>query len=387
MRHVLWVTLAAGLVVPRVARAQSPDATQLSLHGTILLNTFYDDAKVSNEDLPLSVLVPDPPGGAPAHTLGATVRQTRLIADADREDVLGAQFHGELDLDFYGGGQPGGFGRLSPVPRIRRAIGELDWPRSSLLVGEEAPPISDLNPRSLAAIGFPGFSGSGNLWLWIPQIRFDHDLTGGDGFRPGVGLALLAPTATGAAAADSQVSLQPTLAERSGRPSVEARITGRWGGADGGLVSLGAHYGWFATTGDTLLVAKAIAISAVVPITPHLELRGEGYTGQGMASLGGGGIGQASATNGAPLKSKGGWAQLTLMPNGDWEFGISGGVDDPEDSELGANGRLKNAVAAGNVTWHVAPLIAGIEIRHLATTYQTATHGAWHVNLALGWTF
>ena len=375
------------LALPATLAAQGSHDLTVRLHGTFLLNTFYNDSKVSNEDLPLTASLPDVTG-LPAKSLGATVRQTRLIATAEEDQVLGGQFHGELDVDFYGGGQSGGFGRLSPLPRIRRAFGELDWARSTLLVGEEAPPISDVNPRSLAAIGFPGFSGAGNLWLWIPQIRYDMDLKGGNGFRPGIGVALLAPTASGAGAADSQVSLQPTIAERSGRPSVEARITGRWGGSDGGTISLGGHYGWLATTGDTLLESKGLGLSAIIPITPKLELRGEAYTGQGMAALGGGAIGQASGTGGVPLKSTGGWGQLTLLPNSIWEIGAGYGIDDPNDSQLSAGGRTKNAVASGNVTWHVSPLIAGLEVRHLATTYVgTGTEEAWHVNLALGFTF
>ncbi|HSC58481.1 MAG TPA: hypothetical protein VLC11_02895 [Gemmatimonadales bacterium] len=381
-------TLAtAALFLATALSAQKPGTLTVRLHGTVLMNSFYNDAAVSAEDLPLTASLPGA-SGLPEHELGATVRQTRIIATADQDNVAGGQLHGELDLDFYGGGQATGFGRYSPVPRIRRAIGEIDWPRSTLLIGEEAPPISDVNPRSLAAIGFPGFSGSGNLWLWIPQIRFDHDLTGGDGFRPGIGVAVLAPTASGPAAADSQVNLQPTIAERSGRPSVEARLTGRWGGSDGGMVSIGGHYGWLATTGDTLLQSKGLAASAIVPFAGRFEFRGEAYTGQGMAALGGGAIGQAAGVGGVPVKSKGGWAQLVFLPNSAWEFGAGYGVDDPQDSELtGASARLKNDVTTLEATWRLAPIVAGLEVRHLATLYPSGTREATHVNLALGWMF
>lgn len=386
MRRAVTIVIASTLLAMPLA-AQKPDALTVRLHGTVLMNTFYNDAAVSAEDLPLTAAPPSA-GGLPAGTLGATVRQTRLIATADQDNVAGGQLHGELDLDFYGGGQASGFGRYSPLPRIRRAFGEIDWPRSTLLVGEEAPPISDVNPRSLAAIGFPGFSGSGNLWLWIPQIRYDLDLSGGDGFRPGIGVALLAPTSAGAAAADSQVNLQPTVAERGGRPSVEARITGRWGGSDGGVVSIGGHYGWLATTGDTLLESKALAASAIIPFAGRFEFRGEAYTGQGMAALGGGAVGQASGINGVPVQSKGGWAQLVFLPSGSWELGAGYGIDDPMDSQLtGPTARLKNDVGTVEITWRRAPLVAGLEVRHLATLYPSGTRVATHVNLALGWMF
>ena len=47
---------------------------------------------------------------------------------------------GEVDVDFFGGQQPSTGGRTHPIPRLRRAYGELRWSHVSLLVGQEAPP-------------------------------------------------------------------------------------------------------------------------------------------------------------------------------------------------------------------------------------------------------
>jgi hypothetical protein len=45
----------------------------------------------------------------------------------------------------------------------------MTWGGLNLLVGQEAPPIVELNPSSLASIGLSSLSASGNLWLWIPR--------------------------------------------------------------------------------------------------------------------------------------------------------------------------------------------------------------------------
>lgn len=48
---------------------------------------------------------------------------------------------------------------------------EITWPHAWLVLGQEAPPIAEINPSSLSQIGLPSFANAGNLWLWIPQVR------------------------------------------------------------------------------------------------------------------------------------------------------------------------------------------------------------------------
>jgi hypothetical protein len=370
----------AGVVVaPR-------EGYRVELGGTVLLNGFYNDARVNNSDVPQFVLPPDPPGGLPAGGLGAAVRQTRLTVFALAPTVLGAALTGELDLDFFGGQQPSSGGRTFPLVRIRRTRADLVWRHAALMVGQEAPLVAEINPTSLAALGFPEFAGSGNLWLWIPQVRVG--VSGGGPLRAGIDLAALAPT--GATAQDVFFT-QPDRAERSARPFLQGRVFARWGDPDDpSEVSAGAHLGWLATTADSLLTSKAVAGALRLTLTRYVDLRAEAFAGQALGVLGGGGIGQSLGLNDVPVRTRGGWAQVGLRPVPEVELAGGAGLDDPDDADLDpATARLENRTFSGQVTWRPRPLLIGVAFRRVGTRYGPALGRVWnsHVNLALGLTF
>src|SRR5712671_2556378 len=171
MRATLLVSLAV-VALPLAAQtppsppapAAAPTAKRtIELTGLVLVNGFFTNARVNNSDVPQFV-----DSLAPASAVGGTMRQTRLGLLVTEPDVLRGSFSGEIDADFYGGQQPSSGGRTFPLLRLRRITGTVTWPHAELLIGQEAPLVAGRNPRSLAAIGFPDFAGSGNLWLWIP---------------------------------------------------------------------------------------------------------------------------------------------------------------------------------------------------------------------------
>ncbi len=151
---------------------------RLELSAQVLTNAFATLGRVNNVDVPQTVLPPPAVGATPAtnDALGLTLRQTRIGMAASIADVLGGSFAADLDFDLFGGAQNGpGDRRLFPEPRLRTARARLVWPRTELLIGSETPLISDLNPLSLAAIGVPDFSGAGNLWNWLAQVRITRE--------------------------------------------------------------------------------------------------------------------------------------------------------------------------------------------------------------------
>ncbi|HET7041211.1 MAG TPA: hypothetical protein VFI13_04305 [Gemmatimonadales bacterium] len=372
-----------GLAAPLAAQEAHP-AWEWSFHGVALINGYFNDNKVNNTDLPTSVLAPD---GVPVHlpvrSLGASVRQTRLTGMADLAGFAGGDLHTELDVDFYGGQL--GFGRTAPLPHIRRLVAAVQWQRWSVMAGQEAPLVSGQNPVSLATLGIPGYTAAGNLWLWIPQVRGGYELTMTGKVRFGLDAAALAPTAGGSQAPG--IFTTPDRAEQSGRPMLEGRLRARWG--QKGEIGLGGHAGWIATTGDSLLTSKAVTVDGIVPLGRSVDLRGEWFSGQGLAMLGGGEIGQLLDAGGAPLKGSGGWGQLLVRTGTHWELGAGYGFDLPKGTSAdGANTAFKekNEQYGGQVAWRLAPVVVAFEYRHLATTYgggigeRTATH----LNLAMG---
>ena len=278
------------LVVPPIllalaapASAQCPDL-EARVHGLVLVNAFANSDAVNNSDVPQFVLPPPAPGGPPASAAGATVRQSRVRVQASLPDFSGGRLTGELDVDFFGGQQPSTGGRTFPLLRIRRAFAEFTRGRLGVFVGQESPPIVEINPSTLAGIGIPDFAGAGNLWLWIPQVRLGVDVTQVGAARLGLEVAALAPTSGDAQAA---FFTQPDIAERSSRPYLEGRVRARWGSGDTqGEINLGGHLGWLAVGPDRRITSRAAAVSVWTPVGRGLELRGEAYTGRALAGLG-----------------------------------------------------------------------------------------------------
>jgi len=373
------VLLLISLVAQQPA---SPPKRTLEFTGTVLMNSFYNSALTNNSDVPTFAAV---------DTIGvtggsATVRQSRVGAILTDPDVLGGTFSGELDLDFYGG-QLATFGnRTFPVLRVRRAIGLMQWTHLQVLVGQEAPLISDRNPLSLASIGVPGFTTAGNLWLWIPQIRVTSEY--GYTLRLALQGALLAPIAGGV---QGPVNTQPDSGERTSRPYIQGRVRLGWGPTDDpSEVAIGGHIGWVlgrdSAFGDTLQRSSAVSFDARLRFGV-LEFLGEAYSGQAVAGLGGGAIGQNFGVGGRAVHSKGGWGQLNVRPRVGWMLGGGCGLDDPADTDVPATGRFRNFVCEGHVEWRPGPLVLGFEFRRLETRYQAGDFVVNHLNVATGFRF
>ena len=382
MTRVL-LALSTWLAAAPVLGAQERPAPEVSFSATVLMNGFYTSAKTNNSDLPQFAVRRDASDSFPSGGVGATLRQTRVQARAFAAGTLGGEFSALVDVDFFGGQQPSNGGRTFPLLRIRRAWAKMSWDRIRVLAGQEAPPIAELNPSSLASIGLSSLSSSGNLWLWIPQLRVQGDLNGGEGARVYLEGSVLAPTGY---TAQGPFLTQPDRAEQSKRPYLESRLGVRWSqhGVPGEL-SVGGHLGWLATTGDSLIPSRAAAVMLQLPLGKVLEIRGEAFAGKAIAGLGGGGIGQNLGAGGVPVRTRGGWGQLLIKPGAAWELGGSYGIDDPKDADLDpATMRLKNETIVGQIQWRPAPLVLGLEYRHIRTTYGPGTATADHLNLGVG---
>ena len=362
----------------------------LEVTGQVLVNTFFNSAKTNNSDVPLyaDTLTPGDIPGLPTRNLGAAVRQTRLGLSLSDVRAIGAVVSGTVQVDFFGGQQPSTGGRTYPLPRLRVAAARLDWAHVGLLIGQDALVIAPVNPVSFASFATPLFASSGNLWFRAPQVR----LTAETSWRAhlGVQAAALAPLQP---AAQGALLTQPDSAERSGRPSVEGRLYLAWGdGETASEVGVGAHLGWLATSGDTLLQSHAYAADARIALGPHLAIAGEAFTGQALGALGGA-VGQNLGRNHTPIRSRGGWAQLDIKPGAGWEFGGGYGIDDPNVADLPLvlgvqSGRGRNVTIAGHLLCRPGGgLLFGVEFRRIETSYVAGTLSVNHINAYAGVAF
>ena len=381
--------------------------TRFEIAAQVLTNMFATYGRVNNVDVPQTALAAPPAGATlPSNdALGFTLRQTRIGAAAAVDDILGGSFSGDFDIDFFGGVQNGpGDRRLFPEPRLRTARARFTWPKTELMFGQETPLISDLTPVSIASVGTPEFSGAGNLWNWLGQIRLTREIASmGSGERQvkwAIQGAVMTPFASTVAPGDPDAV---DAGERSGIPGFEGRLRLRWGDGDGtvsdvaigsrgGEIGFGLHRSWLGTSSGRLQESHAVAMDARAVLVPGVELRGEAYTGRLLRGLGGGGIAQnygvpdagaPAGSVGPPLVDVAGWAQLNVQPNPVVITGIGCGIDlaDPDYAPV----RRQNTVCAAHVTWRpVQPLVAGFEYRQIGPRFSTGTYGARHFNLVLG---
>lgn len=393
MKRLVAIACLAATAAPVFAQAPAvpPTLTPLDttrhrtveFSGLVLVNGFFNSARVNNSDVP-QVADTDAVGIGGA---GGSIRQTRLGVFVSDPDVLGGSFNGELDVDFFGGQQPSSGGRTFPLLRVRRAVGSVVWPNVTLLFGQESPLVAERSPRSLASIGFPEFAGAGNLWLWLPQARVTGEI--GTSLRVALQGAILAPT-TGSA--QTTFLTQPDSAERTKRPFLEGRLRLGWGPSDDpSEIAVGGHLGWVkgtdSTSGDTILTSKAITVDARIKFGV-VELLAEGFSGQALAGLGGGGIGQNLGVAGEPVRTKGGWAQLNIRPITAVMFGGGCGMDDPNDADVFAGGKLRNFACEGHVEWRPpGPVVFGFEFRRIQTRYTIGDFNVNHLNFAAGYRF
>src|SRR2546428_2306951 len=119
----------AALQVQIAEQAQSSVQTRSRAHlefsGRVAVNGFGNSRRVNNVDNPQFVR-PDTTPGVPVRGVGMAIRQTRLGLAVGVQEVLGGSFNGDLDVDFYGGGQPTDRGPNVPPGGLspgRRVVG------------------------------------------------------------------------------------------------------------------------------------------------------------------------------------------------------------------------------------------------------------------------
>jgi len=381
---------------------RSRSRLQLELTGRILTNFFLTLGRVDNVDVPRSASAPS--DIIEDDAFGVTVRQSRVGAVVTVADVLGGTFVGEVDVDFFGGVSSGpGDRRLFPEPRMRTTSALLHWGHTELMVGMESPLVSVLNPVSLAASGVPLFSGAGNLWNWLGQVRLTRHLAntpiGGGKVRWFLQGAVMTPYA--AAQTPGEPDAQDA-GERASRPALEGRLRAQWGdgassrgsdasiGDGGGEVGLGVHRAWVADGTGARVTSRAVAMDARVSLSSRLEVRGEAYAGQLLRGLGGGAIGQAfgrpatGAALGPAIRDKAGWAQVNAQVLTTLLAGAGCGLDVVNEADRPT--RTRNTVCAGHLLWRPSePVVVGLEFRGIATDYDTGEKGrAQHLNLSFG---
>jgi hypothetical protein len=337
---------------------------------------------VDNLDMPKAATEKGP--GESGGTFAATARQSQLSLDVTGPQWKGAKTSGDVSLDFFGGFPSNPEGVTEGLVRLRTAKLALDWAKTSLVAGQDAPFFSPLSPTSLASTAYPALSSSGNLWTWTPQVRVEHRMALSGNTKAILQGGILDPLTGELPAEYSRI---PTAGEASRIPAYAMRlglqnVTNERAAA----VGAGAYYSrqhWgFGRNVD----AWAATVDWDVPLGPWFSLSGEAYRGRAISGLGGGLNSSVvyPKTILRALETAGGWSQLKFKPIERIEFnGVFGG-----DAPIHA-AAISNKSGFVNVIYQPrSNLLFSVEYRRLWTSgIQEKAHTADQVSVSSGITF
>jgi hypothetical protein len=350
----------------------------ISLDGMLLFNAFANTGPSETERAGDYGLLTGP------NSAGATVRQTLLGLEFQGPHLpAGGRVNGFLMMDFWGGSSIPTLGWL----RIRRAAISLDWEKRSFTVGQDKPLISPYQPDSYAQVGIPPLAGAGNLWLWLPQARYEErvNLGANSGFTGQVALIQTGENY-------QYVPAEYSSSLEKARPALEGRFAFWHKFDDVRRIEIAPSFHLSTTHVAGSSVPSRIA-SLDWHITPmsKLDFTGTAYTGQNVAGLGALGNGfTISPTDGVrPVHSSGGWSQLAFPLTSRLTFDVFGGLEDDHAAYLNPYSIVRNLTYASNVVYHLAPnVVVSLEALQMRTRFSSGVRQIHNnYDLALGYLF
>ena len=384
-------------------KVESESKYRVKLSGLALVNLFGNRGTVDNQDIPNVAL---PQGNIQTSgSVGATVRQSEIGLAVFGPTVAGARASASVNFDFVGGFADAPNGVTDTLVRMRTAVFRMDWSRTSLVGGQDAPFFSPLSPTSFAALGYPAFSDAGNLWTWTPQLRVEHRLSLSESNRLLLQAGILDPLS--GEAPYSEYYRTPTAGEQSRKPAAGSRIS--WAHRAGNhalTLGIGGYYSRQNYGAGRTTDAWAGTADWDIPLGGRFGLSGEFYRGRALGGLGAAedrsvifdGPPSDPTSDFTPLNTVGGWAQLKFKATEAIEFNAAYGQDNPFSRDLhyflapvatGYDSVGKNQSAMVNAIFRPrSDLLFALEYRFLDTRQTTsAINTAGTINLSMGLLF
>ena len=333
----------------------------IRLTGMALFNAFRSGRNSGGEDTP--ILASRSAGEVIA---GGSFRQSIIgLEYHGPKTLLGGNVHGSLMMDFFDSAlEP----TYSPF-RLRTANFSVDWKTRSISAGIEKPVFNPREPTSLAYVGILPLSGSGNLWHWEPQVRFEQrfSLSEMSSLRAQIGVF---QTAEEYGTEDGNLDLEHHRPGLEGRFELAHRFddSRRLEFAPGFHVSK-SHVNGFSVP------SNLFSLDWLITPLARVDFTGAFFTGKNVAHLGGLRQGFRIAPDGRaiPVHSQGGWAQLTIRAMERLSFNFMSGQEDTRNSDLLGFGVAKNLTGAANVMYRLAPnVLLSFEALQARTTHVGA---------------
>jgi hypothetical protein len=124
---------------------ESGSKYRLQLSGIALLNAISTRGAVDDLDVP-RIAASRRPGDSNG-SFSASARQSRVDLSLSGPDWRGARTQGDLSFDFWGGFPSATEGVTAGLLRLRTAKLTLDWPKTSIIAGQDVPFFSPRSPN------------------------------------------------------------------------------------------------------------------------------------------------------------------------------------------------------------------------------------------------
>jgi uncharacterized protein (UPF0335 family) len=350
-------------------KLESLQKAPVRVTGMVLFNAFRNSRHGGAADNPTTAGNTRGPVNA-----GATFRQSVIGLEFDGPEAMrGGRVRGSVMLDLFSGSADA----LNHQVRLRTGFVEAQWGSRSFLVGQEKPIFAPREPNSLAQVGISPLTAAGNLWRWRPQARFEQrvELGPGSEFRARIGVSQTDEryNPPSPIPADYDATLEPK------RPALEGHFQVQHRFDDHRRLEIAPGFHWSSThIAGGSLPARAFSVDWFVNPHRRVEFTGAMFVGRNLAKLGGGGARQGFTirrTSGGqvqviPVRTRGGWAQLTWLPTSRLTFNVQAGQDDPNNADLAPGGIVKNLAYGANVFYRIAPnVVIGVESSQVRTRY------------------
>ena len=375
-------------------KMETTQRVPVRLTGMALFNAFTNTRHGGTADNPTTASLSSGPINS-----GGTLRQSVIGLEFDGPDAIaGAKIRGSFMMDLFAGGS----GVLGSQVRLRTASIEAQWDTRTVMAGQEKPIFSPREPNSLAQVGVSPLTSAGNLWLWRPQVRLEQRFSLSSSTNVQARIGVFETAESGALYDDAKVSdstaqqLFATLEQR--RPALEGRVqlSHRFSETRRLEIAPGFHVSSTRVAGFSI-PSNAASVDWFFNPVRRLEFTGFFFTGENLANVGGGGVRQGFTLLGdapgryraIPVRSRGGWAQLTFIATPRLSFSLYGGEDDPNNRDLPASGIGRNLAYAANAFFKLAPnVVLGGEISQVRTQFLNGQRPLNnHYDLALAYLF
>jgi hypothetical protein len=344
------------------SRIQEQDQTKVEasqrfpvkLTGILLFNAFMNSKQSGTVDDPTFAAATGPARS------GAKVTQSIIgLEYRGPRTFLGGEIRGSVFMDFFGSG--------NAALRLRTGDVELRWKTRSLMAGVEKPIFNPREPNSLALVGVSPLTGTGNLWQWLPQARFEQDysFTSATGIRARVGVVQTREIPfTGSTFSGPQ---------EAQRPAAEGRFEIFHNLDDERKLEFAAGFHRSSTHAAGFTTDSSLfSLDWFSNPWRKVEFTGAFYKGQDVAPLGNG-IGQGFLVAGRglrPVHSIGGWGQFTIHAVRRLDFHLFSGQQDDTNRDLAAGLIGKNLLYGGNAYFLLAPNVRlALEATQIRTSY------------------